>query len=168
MYADYAHEANDRRSVSGVIMCARACVPFYSRTQKSITLSSPEAAYVAMATGFRETIFMRYLWSSTFPDRNVGCTTVKGDNQGAIYLAKSAVTTANSKHIDVRHHFLRGSFANGEFYGVHGLSALQHTAFLTKTLHTEVSRFPRNFVMNRGDILYLKNLFISLIFRVLE
>ena len=33
--ANYAHEANDRKSVSGgVVMCAVACVSFYSRTQK--------------------------------------------------------------------------------------------------------------------------------------
>lgn len=38
---DYAHEANDPRSVSdGVSMCASASVSFYSRTQKPITLSS--------------------------------------------------------------------------------------------------------------------------------
>lgn len=147
--ADYAHEANDRRSVSGgVIMCAGACVSFYSRTQKSVTLSSTEAEYVAMATGFRETIFMRYLWSFIFPDRDVGCTTVKEDNQGAIHLAKNPVTTPNSKHIDVRHHFLRERVANGEFEVVHVASTLQHADFLTKPLHTEAFRFHRNFVMN--------------------
>ena len=60
MDADYAHEANDRKSVSdGVEMCAGACVSFYSTTQKCITLSTTEAEYVAMATGIRETIFMR-------------------------------------------------------------------------------------------------------------
>ena len=77
---DYAHEANYLRSVSGgVIMCAGACVSFYSRTQNSISLSSTEAEYVAMAIGFRESTFMQYLWSSFFPDRNVGATTVKED-----------------------------------------------------------------------------------------
>ena len=103
--ADYAHEADDRRSVfGGVIMCAGAFVCFYSRRQKSIALSSMEAEYVEMATGFREAIFMRYLLSFIFLDRDVGCTTVKEDNQGAIHLAKNPVTTPNSKHIDVRHH----------------------------------------------------------------
>ena len=59
---DYANEANDRRSVSGgVVMFAGACVSFYSKTQKLISLSYTEAEYVAMATGFRETISLRYL-----------------------------------------------------------------------------------------------------------
>ena len=41
---DYAHEANDRKSVSGgVVMCAGAYVSFYSRTQKCVLLSTTEA-----------------------------------------------------------------------------------------------------------------------------
>ena len=73
---------------------------------------------------------------------------MKEDNQGAIHLAKNSVTTPNSKHIHVRHHFLRERVANGEFEVVHVSSALQHADFLTKPLHTEAFRFHRNFVMN--------------------
>ena len=39
----------------------------------------------------------------------------KEDNKGAIYLANNPVTTPNSKHIDVRHHFFRQRVADGEF-----------------------------------------------------
>ena len=149
MGADYAHEANDRKSVSdGVGMCAGACVSFYSTTQKCITLSTTEAEYVAMATGIRETIFMRYVWSFIFPDRDVGYTTVKEDNKGAIYLANNPVTTPNSKHIDVRLHFFRERVADQEFQIVHVPSEEQQVDFLTKPLDTEAFRFHRNFVMN--------------------
>ena len=84
MDADYAHEANEQRSVSGgVVMCTGACVvSLYCSTQKSITMCTKGAEYVAMATGIRETVFMRYVWSLIFPDRNVGCTTVMNDNKG--------------------------------------------------------------------------------------
>ena len=34
---------------------------------------------------------------------------------GAIHLAKNPATTPNSKHIDIRHHFIRERVANGEF-----------------------------------------------------
>ena len=52
--SDFASRATDRRPVSGgVVMCAGACVSFFSRAQKSVTLSSTEAEYVAMAGGFR-------------------------------------------------------------------------------------------------------------------
>ena len=62
--SDFASRATDRRSVSsGVAMCAGACVAFFSRTQKSVALSSAAAEYVAMAEGFKEAIFLRYIWS---------------------------------------------------------------------------------------------------------
>ena len=81
---------------------------------------------VAMAMGIRETIFMRCVWSFIFPDRDVGCTTVKGDNKGAIYLANNPLTTPNNKRIDVRHHFLRERVASGEVPIVHVPSEEQH------------------------------------------
>ena len=149
MDSDFASRATDRRSVSGgVVMCAGACVSFFSRTQKSVTLSSTEAEYVAMAEGFKEAIFLRYIWSFIFPDRDVGCTTIFEDNVGALHLANNPTTTPNSKHIDIRHHFLRERVANGEFRVVHVRSDLQHAGFLTKPLHREVFCVHRNFVMN--------------------
>ena len=57
--ADYASKATDRRSVSGgAIMCARACVCCFSRTQKCVTLSTTEAEYVALADTIKEGIFV--------------------------------------------------------------------------------------------------------------
>ena len=47
--ANYASKATDRRSESGgAIMCAGACVCWFSRTQKCVTLSISEAEYVAL------------------------------------------------------------------------------------------------------------------------
>ena len=59
MDSDFASRDTNRRSVSGdVVMCAGACVSFFfSRTQKSVALSSTEAEYVALAAGIKETIF---------------------------------------------------------------------------------------------------------------
>ena len=55
--SDYTSKATDRRSVSkSVVMYAGACVSFFSRTQKSVTLSSTEVEYVAMADGLKEGI----------------------------------------------------------------------------------------------------------------
>ena len=123
-------------------------VTLYCSTQKIITLCTTEAEYVSMATGIRETIFMRYVWSLIFPDRDVGFTTVKEGNKGEIYLANNPVTTPNSKHIHVRHHFLRERFAKVVFQIEYVPSEEQHADFLSKPLDTEAFRFHRNFVMN--------------------
>ena len=147
--SDFASRDTNRWSVSGgVVMCAGACVSFFFRTQKSVTLSSTEAEYVALAAGIKETIFLRYIWSFIFPDRDVGCTLVKEDNVGAIYLAKNPATTPNSKHIDIRHHFIRERVANGKFEVVYVPSKEQHADFLTKPLHQGAFEVHRNFVMN--------------------
>ena len=100
--------------------------------------------------GSRRRFFLRYIWSYIFPDRDVGCTLVKEDNVGAIHLAKNPVTTPNSKHIDIRHHFIRERVANDEFKVVFVPSEEQHANFLTKSLHQEAFKVHQNFVMNIG------------------
>ena len=56
--SDFAGRDTNRWPVSGgVVMCTGACVSFFSRKQKSVTLSSTEAEYVARAAGIKETIF---------------------------------------------------------------------------------------------------------------
>ena len=128
-------------------MCCGVCVIF-SRTQKSVILSSTKAKYVALAAGIKETIFLRYIWSFIFPDRDVGCTLVKKDNVRVIHLAKKPATTPNSKHIDTRHHFIRQRVANGEFKVDYVPSKEQHADFLTKSLHQGAFEVHRSFVMN--------------------
>ena len=64
--ADYAHKAEDRRSVSGVaVCCGGTLVPWFSRTQKCVTLSTTEAEYVAMANGVKGALLreMRFVFS---------------------------------------------------------------------------------------------------------
>lgn len=90
-----------------VVPVSRYTVLLYSRMQKSTALSFKEVDDLEMATGRRETSFMRYLWSFIFMNQDVGCATVNEDTPGAIHLAKTTVKTPNSEHIDVRHHFVR-------------------------------------------------------------
>ena len=61
--ADYASKATDRRSVSGgAIMCGGACVCWFSRTQKCVTLSTSEAEYVALGDAAKDLLFLRQVW----------------------------------------------------------------------------------------------------------
>ena len=39
-----------------------------------MTVASTEAEYLAMAEGFREAIFLRYIWIFIFPDMDLSCT----------------------------------------------------------------------------------------------
>ena len=66
---DYACKAADRRSVSGgLVMCGGACVSWFSRTEKIVTLSTTEAGYVAIADVMKEVLFPRQVWRFMLPD----------------------------------------------------------------------------------------------------
>ena len=121
-HADYASKATDRRSVSGgAIICVGACcVCWFSRTQKCVTLSTSEAEYVALGNAVQELLlFLRQVWRFMSSGKGMPCFPVFEDNQGAGQLSQNPVSNSNSKHIDVRHHFLRELVRQGDISVVH-------------------------------------------------
>ncbi|CAM9998279.1 unnamed protein product, partial [Pylaiella littoralis] len=95
-----------------------------------------------------------------FVHRHARSTLVYEDNVGALHLANNPRTTPNSKHIDIRHHFIRERVARGEFKIPHVPSHLQHADFLTKPLPRESFLVHRSFTMNTrrfygGGIIYV-------------
>ena len=59
-HAEYASVAADRRSVSGeFVMYGGGCVSWFSNTQKSVTLYTTKAEYVALADVIKEVLFSR-------------------------------------------------------------------------------------------------------------
>jgi len=83
-----------------------AIVLWGSKKQSTVTLSSTEAEYIALSNCAQEAKFLQMLISE------LGFKTVRPgiiyeDNMGAIYLSKNDHVSARTKHIDIRHHFLR-------------------------------------------------------------
>ena len=103
---------------------------------------------MALADSIKEALFMRHVWGFLLPDFGMPCIKVFEDNQGAISLASNPVSNSNSKHIDVRHHFLRELVSMGEFSITHVEFKYQHADFLTKPLDRNSFEFHRDFVMN--------------------
>ncbi|CAB1101212.1 unnamed protein product [Ectocarpus sp. CCAP 1310/34] len=134
--ADYTSKAADRRSVSGgLLMCVGGCISWFSRTQKCVTLSTTEAEYVSLADVMKEVLFLRQVWRFMLPEAGIpSCIPVFEDNQGAIQLAQNPISNSNSKHIDLRHHFIRELVGRKEIPIFHAESAHQHADFLTKAL----------------------------------
>ena len=129
-------------------MCAGICECRFLRTRKCVTLSTPEAEYVALADAIKEAMFLRHVWNSIFPGFGTSCITVFEDNEGAKNLAQNPVCTSNSKHTDVRHHFLRELIFKGEFVITHVESDDQHADTLTKPLDYMTSCYHRDLLMN--------------------
>ena len=106
--ADYASKDNDRRSLSGVaVMVGGTAVNACSTTQHCVTLSTSEAEYVAMAQGAKTALFTKAVLDFMQPGIVRETIDLFEDNQGAIAIAENPISGGRTKHIDVRHHFIR-------------------------------------------------------------
>ena len=125
---------------------------WFSRTQKCATLFTSEAEYVVLGDTVKELLFLRQVWRfMIIPGKGMPCFPVFEDNQGALQLSKNPVSNSNSKHIDVRNHFLRELVRQGEIIVNHVPSEYQHTDILTKVLALDLFAIHRRFLMNLSD-----------------
>ena len=146
--ADYAHKADDKRSVSGVaVCCGGTLVSWFSRTQECVTLSTTEAGYVAMADGVKEALYVRGVLVFLMPSLGSPSIGVFEDNKGAIDLAKNPLSSSNSKHIDVRYHFLRELVGTGDLSVKYLRTDDPHADILTKAIGKESFDKHRNFLL---------------------
>ena len=120
---------------------------WFSRTQKSVTLSTTEAEYVAMADGVKEAMYLRGVLTFLRPEVETPSISVFEDNRGAKALAENPLSSSNSKHIDVRHHFLRGLVAKGDITVNDIPSKEQLADILTKVLDRESFQANRDFLL---------------------
>ena len=112
--SDFAGDTDDRRSTTGFIfMLCGGPVSWMSKKQSTVALSSTEAEYMAACEAAREAIFIRALLAELQLEQATA-TTIFEDNQGCIALTKNPVHHSRTKHIDVRHHFVRTKVESGE------------------------------------------------------
>jgi len=96
----------------------------------------------------KENLFLRQVWYFMLPKARMPCIAMYEDNEGAIQIAKHPISNSNSKHIDVRHHFLRELVERKEIEIIHVAPQYQHADFLTRALPERESEFHRGIVMN--------------------
>jgi Reverse transcriptase (RNA-dependent DNA polymerase) len=110
--ADWASNEG-RNSITGYIVTVGGTpVAWASRKQKVIALSSTEAEYIAASAAVTEVLFIRQL----LRDFDINITKpiiIREDNRGCIDLVNRSCTTPRSKHIDIRHHFMRQHVKDG-------------------------------------------------------
>ena len=119
--SDWGSNLDDRRSVSGFCFSMNlksGPISWNSRKQPTVALSSAEAEYFAMSTACQELVFLRSLLSD-LELLTVGSSRLFGDNRSAIAMAENPTGHRRTKHIDIRHHFLRDLVASGEIQFVH-------------------------------------------------
>lgn len=105
--ADWAGNADDRHSTTGYCFSTgSAMVSWCSKKQSVVTLSSTEAEYVAATMTAQECMWLKRLVGDMMGKFEY-VVEVKCDNESTIKLASNPVFHARTKHIEVRHHYIR-------------------------------------------------------------
>ena len=107
--SDWGGDPIDRRSISGYsfkVSEFSSVICWSSREQQTVYLSSTEEEYMSISLAAQECVYLLSLVQSIGLDLG-GPVVLHGDNQGAMKLAQNPITHSRSKHIDIRHHFIR-------------------------------------------------------------
>jgi hypothetical protein len=138
--ADHAGCQDTRRSTSGgAQFLGDKLVSWSSKKQMSTSISSTEAEYIAMSSCCAQILWMISQLSDygfTYSKVPMYC-----DNKSAIALCCNNVQHSRSKHIDIRHHFIREQVEKGivELYFVK--TEYQLADIFTKALPRERFEF---------------------------
>nr|GEU40861.1 ribonuclease H-like domain-containing protein [Tanacetum cinerariifolium] len=110
--ADHAGCQDTRRSTSGSVQfLGERLISWSSKRQKSAAISSTEAEYIALSGCCAQILWMR----SKLSDYGLGFNKIPMyyDNKSAIALRCNNVQHSQSKHIDIRYHFIKEQVENG-------------------------------------------------------
>lgn len=112
--ADWANGKADRKSVTGWVAKLNGDpISWASKKQRTVALSTCEAELYAKAAAIQEILWLRGLMKELGLNTQTG-STVHGDNQSAISVAKNGVRSDRTKHVDVKYHFVTEAVENGE------------------------------------------------------
>ena len=105
--ADWANDLDDRHSTSGnVFIMTGGAISWQSQKQQTIALSTSEAEYMALGLATQEAIWLRRLLNDLHINTKEA-TEILEDNQGAIAMTKNPIGHKRTKHINIKHHFIR-------------------------------------------------------------
>ncbi|WRX13866.1 Reverse transcriptase [Theobroma cacao] len=138
--ADWAGNRDDRTSTSTyIIYLGGNAISWCSKKQKSVTRSSTEVEYEALASCAVEVLWiqnlLRELQVKYLSSPQIFC-----DNIGATYLSVNPVFHSHMKHISIDYHFVRDHVVRGSFIVSHISLKDQLADALTKPLSSIIFR----------------------------
>ena len=114
-YSDASHASCPitGRSVSGsIVFLQNNPVDWSSRPQKTVAVSTVESELMGATECVKDVMLQRHLLSE-FAQVNEG-TRIHLDSEGATFIASTDKTSANTRHIAVRHFYCREKVLTGE------------------------------------------------------
>ena len=130
--ADFASDKISRRSVSGqIVKLNGAPILWGSTQQKTISLSTTEAEFIAATEVTKSVIWLKQLFRELLCEITP---TIQIDNQSAIKFIRNPEFHQRTKHIDVKYAFIREKIENGDVKLDYVPSEYQLADLLTKPL----------------------------------
>ncbi|PKA54370.1 Retrovirus-related Pol polyprotein from transposon TNT 1-94 [Apostasia shenzhenica] len=138
--ADFAGCKVDRKSTSGTCQFfGNALVSWSSRKQNSIALSTAEAEYVAAGSCCAQLLWLKHQLLDYGID--LSQIPIKCDNTNSICLTKNPIQYSRTKHIEIRHHFIRDHVEKGDISLEYISTSLQLADIFIKLLYEDRFNF---------------------------
>jgi hypothetical protein len=113
--SDWGSNINDRISQCEYIFkLGESSITWESRKQKCVALSSTEAEYVVLSEAVKEGVYLKKCLTEIGYMKPEEQIIIYCDNQGAQKLTKNSLYHSRTKHIDIKYHFIRKIYEEGE------------------------------------------------------
>ena len=106
--------------------------------QAIVSLSSTEAKDMVLGTVIQEVLFQAQILDELFGEEHKKPSIMYKDNLGTIYLMKNPQISQRTKHIDVRHHFIRELIKDKKIKVRYVKSENNLAVILTKNMKEEI------------------------------
>lgn len=144
--ADYAGDLRDRKSTTGFLLqIGEGTIVWGTRKQKTVALSTTESEYIAGCEAVKEIIWFTGLMKELHQE-NTEIPVLYMDNQSALKLVKNPEFHSRTKHIDIKHHFIRERFEKGEFNVMYIETKKQKADILTKPINKKDFEYLRELI----------------------
>ena len=111
--SDFSGCKTERKSTSDTWhILGSALVSWSCKKQACVALSTAEAEYIAAGSCCTQILWLKQQLSDYGLD--LRCISIRCDNTSAINLTKNPIMHSRTKHIDIRHHFLRDHVQKSE------------------------------------------------------
>lgn len=112
--ADWGSDKVDRRSTSGFLFFyGGGPISWKTRKQATVAISTVEAEYLASTDTAKQALHHRTLLTELGAMDGNTPTIIRSDNQGCIALTENPCHHGRTKHLDIRHHFIREKVEDG-------------------------------------------------------